>query len=240
MASEMPVFPLVGSRIVSPGLSSPSFSAASIIEIAARSLIEPVGLWSSSLAQSRTSGVGDRLGSPTRGVPPRESTSEANRAMGSAARDRREDRHRVAVLDLGVQGAGEADVLVVDVDVDEAVQLALVGHEAVLQAGVLAVEVVDERAQGVAAALDGLLAAGVGAQDGRDPDLDGHDVRFSSWTTVVECIGARRAVLEGATPPRRRGFRRTGVAGTAPCSVPPRAPGAEGPRSVVDDGGGRV
>src|ERR687886_1947555 len=102
MASEMPVLPLVGSRIVSPGLSLPSFSALSIIEIAARSLMDPVGLWSSSLAQSRTSGVGDRLGSPTRGVPPRESTSEAKRAMGSpddggvggadpsaAARDRR-------------------------------------------------------------------------------------------------------------------------------------------------------
>jgi hypothetical protein len=45
---------------------------------------------------------------------------------------------------------------------------------------VLAVEVVDERAEGGAVALDGLVAAGVGAQDGRDPDLDGHVVRFSS------------------------------------------------------------
>src|SRR3954470_7749322 len=193
IASEMPVLPLVGSRIVAPGCSEPSFSAASIIAIAARSLIDPVGLWSSSLAHSRTSGVGDRLGSPTSGVPPRESTSEAKRAIralpgrrtgrgsrSAAARDRREDRHRVAVLDLGVERTGEAHVLVVDVDVDEAVQLALLGDEAVLQAGVLAVEVVDERAEGGAAALDGLVAAGVGAQDGRDPDLDGHVVRFSS------------------------------------------------------------
>src|SRR5215218_10634827 len=111
MASEMPVLPLVGSRIVAPGCSDPAFSAASIIAIAARSLIEPVGLWSSSLAQSRTSGVGDSDGSPTRGVPPSESTREAKRAIRSlpwkaggrrsAARDRREDRHRVAVLDLG-------------------------------------------------------------------------------------------------------------------------------------------
>src|SRR5688572_9688520 len=176
MASEMPVLPLVGSRIVAPGCSDPSFSAASTIAIAARSLIDPVGLWSSSLAQSRTSGVGDSDGSPTRGVPPSESTSEAKRAIGalpwtgsgrrSAARDRREDRDRVAVLDLGVEGAGEPHVLVVDVDVDEAVQLALLGHQSVLQARVLAVEVVDERGQGGAAALDGLVAAGVGAQDG--------------------------------------------------------------------------
>src|SRR3954471_17448077 len=167
IASEIPVLPLVGSRIVSPGLSFPSFSALSIIEIAARSLMDPVGLWSSSLAQSRTSGVGDRLGSPTRGVPPRESTSEAKRAIEvSAARDRREDGHRVAVLDLGVQRAGEADVLVVDVDVHEPVQLALLGHQAVLQTGVLAVDVVDERAQSVPGAFHGLRATGVGAQDG--------------------------------------------------------------------------
>src|SRR3954454_16521855 len=122
MASEIPVLPLVGSRMVSPGWSFPSFSAASIIEMAARSLIDPVGLWSSSLAHSRTSGVGDSDGSPTSGVPPRESTREAKRAIGgSAAGDGRKDRDRVAVLDLGVQRAGEAHVLVVDVDVDEAV-----------------------------------------------------------------------------------------------------------------------
>src|SRR3954451_21497932 len=137
----MPVLPLVGSRMVEPACSRPSFSAASIIEIAARSLMEPVGLWSSSLAHSRTSGVGDRFGRPTRGVPPRESTREAKRAMGSAPGDGRQGRHRVAVLDLGVQGTGEADVLVVDVDVDEPVQLALLGDEAVLDPGVLAVDV---------------------------------------------------------------------------------------------------
>src|SRR4051812_8937257 len=149
----MPVFPLVGSRIVDPGCSDPSFSAASTIAMAARSLMDPVGLWSSSLAHSRTSGVGERFGSPTRGVPPRESTREAKRAIRalpwkgcgrrSAARDRREDGHRVAVLDLGVQGPGEAHVLVVDVDVDEAVQLPLIGDQTVLDARVLAVQVVD-------------------------------------------------------------------------------------------------
>ncbi len=73
IASEMPVLPLVGSRMVQPGRSTPSFSACSIIFSAGRSLIEPVGLRSSSLAQSRTSGDGDSLGSPTSGVPPTES-----------------------------------------------------------------------------------------------------------------------------------------------------------------------
>src|SRR3954453_18032261 len=103
----MPVLPLVGSRIVAPGASRPSFSAASTILIAARSLIEPVGLWSSSFAHSRTSADGDRFGSPPSGGLPGGWTREANRAMGAlsgvgrkgeypsaAARHRREDRHR--------------------------------------------------------------------------------------------------------------------------------------------------
>ena len=70
IASEMPVLPLVGSRIVQPGRSRPSFSAATTIASAARSLIEPVGLRSSSLAQRRTSGLGESVGSPTSGVLP--------------------------------------------------------------------------------------------------------------------------------------------------------------------------
>ena len=83
MASEMPVLPEVGSRMVQPGVSRPSASAAAIIASAARSLIEPVGLRSSSLAQSRTAGVavpvqrGDSRGRPTSGVSPTASTSES-------------------------------------------------------------------------------------------------------------------------------------------------------------------
>ena len=50
MASEMPVFPLVGSSSSRPGSSSPEASALSIIALATRSLIEPVGFWPSSFA----------------------------------------------------------------------------------------------------------------------------------------------------------------------------------------------
>ena len=73
----MPVLPDVGSRIVQPGRSSPSFSACSTMYSAGRSLTEPVGLRSSSLAHSRTSGDGDSRGSPTSGVLPTESSSES-------------------------------------------------------------------------------------------------------------------------------------------------------------------
>ena len=77
IASEMPVLPEVGSRIVEPGVSSPSFSACATMKNAARSLTEPVGLRSSSLAHSRAAGAGDSRGSPTSGVLPSESSSES-------------------------------------------------------------------------------------------------------------------------------------------------------------------
>ena len=88
--------------------------------------------------------------------------------------DRRQHGDGVAVLEGGLQGAQKADVLVVDVDVHEAVQLALVGDEAALDAGVTAVEIVDEALEGVALGFDGLLPAGVRTEDGRNADLDGH------------------------------------------------------------------
>ena len=50
MASEMPVLPEVGSRIVWPGSRRPSRSAAETIHQAMRSLTEPVGFSPSSLA----------------------------------------------------------------------------------------------------------------------------------------------------------------------------------------------
>src|SRR5690242_5450211 len=102
----MPVLPDVGSRIVHPGRSSPAFSACSTMNSAGRSFTEPVGLRSSSFAQSRTSGDGESRGSPTSGVFPTESSSESYRTADLlAARDRRQHRHVVAVLDLGLETA---------------------------------------------------------------------------------------------------------------------------------------
>ena len=77
------MLPDVGSKIVSPGFNDPSLSAASIIESAARSLTEPVGLRSSILAHNRTFGDGDNFGKPINGVWPTESASESKRAIRS-------------------------------------------------------------------------------------------------------------------------------------------------------------
>ena len=118
----MPVLPLVGSRIVAPGLSVPSASATLIMRSAARSLIEPVGLYSSSFAQSRTDSLRrqprqpyersmtDRLAE--RGVPDHERSR-------SAAGDGGQHHDDVAICSGSLEAAAEADILVIDVDIDE-------------------------------------------------------------------------------------------------------------------------
>src|SRR3954471_12110242 len=188
MASEMPVLPDVGSSTVTPGRSSPSFSAAATMYRAARSFTDPVGLSVSSFAQSRTSGDGDKRGSPTSGVRPTDSSSESNRKL--SAGDSRQDGDRVPVVQSRLEPAEEADVLVVDVDVDEPVQPAVLGDEPTAQPRVPPVEVVEQAGEGLALALDGLLAVGVRAQDRGDPDLDGHGVSGPSaeYGGVVGCL----------------------------------------------------
>ncbi|BAU83566.1 hypothetical protein SLA_2644 [Streptomyces laurentii] len=66
-------------------------------------------------------------------------------------------------------------------------------------------EVGEELGEGVALALDGLGAVGVGAEDGRNADLDGHDVdswvgRRGRWRGGACGAGARRGPAGGAVP----------------------------------------
>src|SRR5512132_1361460 len=190
----MPVLPLDGSTRVAPGASRPAFSASSTMALAMRSLTLPVGLWPSSLAHRRTWGEGESLGSPTSGVLPMASARSSYRTVLSPGHGR-EDGDHVAVGQLGVQGAQEPDVLVVDVDVDEAVQGAVAGQQRPGDPGVAPVQVADQVADGVAVGGHGLLAAGVLAQDRRDADFNGHQ------GLLVEDRGTRGA----GAPVRRRG-----------------------------------
>jgi hypothetical protein len=73
----MPVLPDDGSRIVWPGRSRPSFSAASIIALAIRSFTDPNGFCISSLARIRTFGLGERFETSTIGVLPIRSSTLA-------------------------------------------------------------------------------------------------------------------------------------------------------------------
>src|ERR1041384_2462711 len=106
--------------------------------------------------------------------------------LGSAARDGGQDGDVGVLPDRGLHAAGEADVLVVDVDVDEPGQRA-VGDQPPGDAAVAGLEVVDHLADGGALGLDGLLAAGVGAQDGGD----GHGCHGGAPDRVVN--GTARA-----------------------------------------------
>ena len=72
----MPVLPEVASTIVPPGFRRPSRSAASTMPSAMRSLIDPPGLNSSSLANSRQGPV-SRLRNSTIGVLPMAASIEA-------------------------------------------------------------------------------------------------------------------------------------------------------------------
>ena len=75
-ARPRPVLPAVASMMVPPGFRVPSRSAASIMERAMRSLIEPPGFWLSSLMNSRHLPVSNFFSS-TMGVSPiRSSTDE--------------------------------------------------------------------------------------------------------------------------------------------------------------------
>src|SRR5438477_1239966 len=114
MAREIPVLPLVASRMIRSGVSSPDSSAASIIRLAMRSFSEPVGLSPSSFAHRRTDGFGDIRGMPTSRVFPMASRMSLARTaaiipgkavglgkvVGAPLRDLEEVPRSVEVLEL--------------------------------------------------------------------------------------------------------------------------------------------
>src|SRR5438093_12057907 len=71
----MPVFPLVGSTIVSPGLRWPSRSAVSIMFSAIRSFTLPAGFIDSTLPRTSAEPAGTTRFSRTIGVPPTRSST---------------------------------------------------------------------------------------------------------------------------------------------------------------------
>ena len=131
----MPVLPDDGSISVAPGVSTPRFSASSIIERAIRSFTEPPGFMPSSLTRIRTSGFGLSAETSTIGVFPIRS-----RTLGATPRSRPRDqltarrrppagsRRRRPAPTLVSSLLEVADVVVVQVDVHETVQRAVVGE----------------------------------------------------------------------------------------------------------------
>src|SRR5262245_56903558 len=169
IASAMPVFPDVESMIVLPGTSFPCARPISIILRAGRSFTEPPGLKPSSLAKMRTSSrtPSRSVRISTSGVLPINSTMEratngpASGPAGTAHRtcaaacvmkrrsapacDGRHDRQLVAGLHRSRELLHKADVLAVHEDVDEAPHLPRLVADAVLDAGVLLVQIAHDR-----------------------------------------------------------------------------------------------
>ncbi len=115
-----------------------------------------------------------------------------------------------------------ADVPVVDVDVDEAAQLALLGHP-VAERRVLAEQVVEGLGHRAAAHVDGAAAAGVLAQDRRDAD-GAHRRRRRG-------APARGRPRHTASPRRRPGRRGRARCGPRRRSCPWRRTSAAGRRA---------
>src|SRR5262245_13612383 len=165
----MPVFPDVASRMILPGPSRPLASRSSISARATRSLTEPVGFAASSFAKRRTSGLGASRGISTAGVSPMDSripeyrlpARVATGAVTSASRDRGEQPDLVPLLDRRLEAREVAHVLAVEVDVHEAVELAVGGEQLLGKARVSIDELLHGVADRLAPNLDRLLAVGL-------------------------------------------------------------------------------
>src|SRR5262245_3641336 len=124
-------------------------------------------------------------------------------SLMSASRDGGDDGQRVAVLDGGLEGVEVADVLVVEVDVDEALELALV-EEPVDDAGALPAQVVEDGLHGGPGGLDLRLVAGVLPHRRRNLYTHGHGE--SSRSCLARFCEPR---LNGQTRAVSRGPART-------------------------------
>src|SRR5437870_13632824 len=115
----------------------------------------------------------------------------------TAPGDRGDDRDLVAILERGLLRLEESDVLFVDVDVDEAPQLARLVDESFLQPGKLALQVFDQALDRVALGLDLGVALRDRAERGRDPYEHRHagssyvawDLRSASARSKAESDG---------------------------------------------------
>src|SRR5699024_7798011 len=144
-----------------------------------------------------------------------------------SAGDGGQDGQLVTVSDLGLQPAGEAHVLVIDVHVDETVQLVVL-DQPVLESRVAALDVIDHFEHVLARRLDGLLSTGVLPQDGGNGHGDSHELP-PSWVSTTSGRVQARNYSRAARPTARSGtsslpvlanmYDSTGDRGTLMCAV---------------------
>ena len=155
IASEMPVLPLVGSSTMRSGVSSPDCFGRvdhelrdAVLDGAGRVLSFELGVEPHARLRAEPGQLDERRvadGVDEGGVEHRCALSTS-----LAAGERRQDRDDVAVLELRIERVQVADVFVVQVDVDEAMQAAVRIADLRLEARVLGLEVVEQLADGCA------------------------------------------------------------------------------------------
>src|ERR1700743_981920 len=115
-----------------------------------------------------------------------ESTTTAGR---SAAGDGGDDADGVAVFGGSCFLVEVTDVFVVDVDIDEAAQLAVFGEEVLLQIAELRCESAQCFADGAGANFGGVALAGVNPEGRRNHDFHCHLFRSNrSWNSKSKCV----------------------------------------------------
>src|SRR6266540_3495766 len=121
------------------------------------------------------------------------------RSGSAASGDGGHDRDGVAVLEPRRPALQEADVFLVDVEIDEAAQLALLVDEALTESGELPLEVLHDVIDGAGLGLDLGVALGERSQRSRDPYHHGHAVsllnQFCDVSNVKPIIRERRHCL---------------------------------------------
>src|SRR5271155_4829104 len=97
----------------------------------------------------------------------------------STSRDRRDDADLITVLERRIAVFEEADVLLVDIDVDEAAHLAFFIHETFLDAGETRLQFDERLADGGGVDFDQLLVIGQLAERRGDADFFWHKLNFN-------------------------------------------------------------
>ena len=196
MASEIPVFPLVGSRSSRPGSSSPEASALSIIAFATRSLMRAGRILALELRVEADARMGRKAGQlDERRVADRLEERRSQRAL--AARHRRQEDHGRALAHRRVEALERAHVFAVQVDVDEGGDPVAVLEHLVAEAREAVGEIAEHLAERSAGGLDLARAADLVSQRRRDADAD-HCVtwaaRAGAELDVVDVVGDGRVV----------------------------------------------
>src|SRR5262245_45789117 len=114
----------------------------------------------------------------------------SGRSLMLAPGDSGNDRELIAVLDRRVEIVEEANILVIEIDVDEALELALVEH-ALTQPGELPAEVIKDSLHAGACGLDLRLAGGVLPHRCRNLHANSHEASRSKRVREVVLLRVR-------------------------------------------------